>query len=435
MTKSKKDIKQQRAALLGMPYGTAEKHLRKSMLHALAQQSGKDTCRWCRTKIESSGDLAVVHIQDWADDAALYWDLNNVAFSHVSCAAERGGIQQEDQMERIKVTIEDEQGTQLPGVNHNGQIYVAGKKDQRYNIRVTNTTGKRVLAVITVDGRNVLTGKKGSFRENGYILGAYESAAIDGWRQTDNTAAAFVFGKKDGAYSTEMGSPENVGVIGVAVFEEKEPDPVTVGNPFVIHTHHHHHHPSPAVYSPTYTVVPGSTSGGVAPMSWTTSDASTYSAASVDLSAGNIRSSTSTGVEITSSVRGAGQTVGEASPASVPVRRKASREKKLNEAMGMRSTRVRSRRRGGQQTNKPHRQEIGTEYGDTIQSSVTSAPFKRNTDTPCEVHVVRYDSMHALKEAGIMGRRPKKQVKTPEAFPQEPHVTPGYCQPPPSKRR
>ena len=122
-----------------MPYGTAEKHLRKSMLHALAQQCGKDICRWCQTKIESHSDLAVVHLQDWADDAALYWDLNNVAFSHVSCAAERGGIQQEDQMERIKVTIEDERGTQLPGVNHDGQIYVAGKKDERYNIRIANT--------------------------------------------------------------------------------------------------------------------------------------------------------------------------------------------------------------------------------------------------------------------------------------------------------
>jgi hypothetical protein len=428
VTKSKKDIKQQRAALLGMPYGTAEKHLRKSMLHALAQQCGKDICRWCQTKIESHSDLAVVHLHDWADDAALYWDLNNVAFSHVSCAAERGGIQQEDQMERLKVIIEDEQGNQLPGVSHDGQIYVAGKKDQRYNVRVVNTTGKRVLTVITVDGRNVLTGKKGTFRDNGYILAPYESAAIDGWRQTDNTAAAFVFGKKEGAYSSEMGSAENVGVIGVAVFEEKEPDPVTVGNPFVIHTHttHHHHH-QPA----TWTTSPAIYTGGVAPMSFTSTSVNlnenvgaTMDSATIVNTSNSAGPAAAGGDSWSSSSRGVEQERG---------RPKASREKKIREMTGMRRDRTRRRSRGAA---KEHKQEIGTEYGETIQSAVTTAPFKRNTDTPCEVHVVRYDSMKALKEAGIMGRRPKKQkASTPEAFPQEPHVSPGYCQPPPRKRR
>jgi len=408
-----------------MPYGTAEKHLRKSMLHALAQQSGKDSCRWCQTKIESSGDLAVVHIQDWADDAALYWDLNNVAFSHVSCAAERGGIQQEDQMERIKVTIEDQHGTQLPGVNHDGQIYVAGKKDERYNIRITNTTGKRVIAVITVDGRNVLTGKKGTYRDNGYILAPYESAAIDGWRQTDNTAAAFVFGQKEGAYSSEMGSSENVGVIGVAVFEEKEPEPVTVGNPFVIHSHHHHHHPTP-----TYVYTANTSTGGVAPMSYTSTSINLNENIGVTMDSASINVNSSVAAAAPAAAGGMGIDMEQERG-----RKRASREKRLNEPMGRRRDLTRHRRRGGQQTNKPHKQEIGTEYGDTIESTVTRAAFERNTDTPCEVHVVRYDSMQALKEAGIMGRRPRKKAPTPEAFPQEPHVSPGYCQPPPRKRR
>lgn len=408
MTNSKKDIKQQRAALLGMPYGTAEKHLRKAMLHTLAQQCGKNVCRWCRTPIESPSDLAVVHIQDWAGDAALFWDLNNVAFSHVSCAAERGGIQQEDHMERLKVIIEDNHGNALPGTNHKGQIYVAGQKDQRYNLRITNTTGKRVIAVITVDGRNVLSGKKGTFGDRGYVLSAYQTAVIDGWRQTDETVAAFVFGSKEGAYSTEMGSPENVGVIGVAVFEEKQPAPITIGSPFVIHTHHHHYpwqtsRPYPTAY-PTSDVWLGGVDirgSGIAPMSDTPiggngsfGGGGTFSAASVHV-----------------------PNPGQGEPPTLTL-----------------SSVVSDSLRTETKTTAKIPQQLGTQYGDTIASHTTTVSFVRATTSPCELHTIRYDSMEALKAAGVMGDQAPSKSKAPEAFPDEPRVTPGYCQVPLSKR-
>jgi hypothetical protein len=431
--KQKKDIKRQRAALLGMPYGTAEKHLRKAMLHSLAQQCGKNLCRWCQTEISSPDDLAVVHVQDWSDDADKYWDLNNVAFSHVSCAAARGGIQQEDQMDRIKVTIVDEQGNQLPGVNHNGQVYVAGKEGQRYNINVTNTTGKRVLAVVTVDGRNILSGQKGSVRDRGYILGPYESAPLDGWRQTDETVAAFVFGKKEGAYSSEQGTPQNVGVIGVAVFEEKEPEPITVGNPFVIHTHHHLHHPS----QPTWTVVPAVHTGtGVAPASYTSTSVNVNdtlgATASTTISTNSVAPAAA-GATYSADVTTRGLSL-DMEQERGDTRKKASRHKRLNEPMTRKSGGRRRGRGRRRMAAKEHKQEIGTEYGDTIQSAITTAPFKRASESPCEVHEVRYDSMKALKAAGIMGRRPPKQEK-PQAFPQSPEVSPGYCQPPRKRYR
>jgi len=393
-----------------MPYGTAEKRLRKAMIYELARQCGKHICRWCETEIPSPDDLAVVHLQDWSGDADLFWDLNNVAFSHVSCAAARGGIQQEETMERVKVTIVDHQGTILPGVNHEGQIYVAGIKGLRYMVRVKNTTGKRVLAVITVDGRNVLSGQKGGFSDRGYILSPYESADIDGWRQTDEKVAAFVFGKKEGSYSSQKGSPENVGVIGVAVFEEKEiprqPWIYTVGQ--TVH-HHHHHDNNFRLFSTSDTGgKPGV--GGVSitsdTVSFDPSSSVTYTAASASVApdsapAAAVYSSTAVPASAELSMR------------SVKARPQARR-----------------RRSGGQQTNKAHRQEIGTEYGETLQSAITTAPFERASENPCELHEVRYDSMEALKRAGIMGRRPSKQAKQPSAFPQEPEVSPGYCEPP-----
>ena len=424
--KSKKDAKRQRAALLGMPYGTAEKRLRKAMIYELARQCGKNKCRWCESEISSPDDLAVVHLQDWSDDADLFWDLNNVAFSHVSCAAERGGIQQEDQMERIKVTIVDHQGSILSGVNHEGQIYVAGIPGMRYMVRVKNTTGKRVLAVITVDGRNVLSGEKGGFSDRGYILSPYESADIDGWRQTDEKVAAFVFGKKKGSYSAQKGTPENVGVIGVALFEEKEierhPFIYTIGHT----THHHHHHPYPVPSLGLFSHDTGT--GGAVPASTTiTSDT------------GDVK--TSGGISVTSSTVAmpAGAEVNTvytaASAAPAGAEYSTSSLNLRSERSAKRRPMARRRRGGGQSTQKAHKQEIGTEYGDTIESAVRSAPFERATDNPCEVHEVRYDTMEALKRAGIMGSRPSKRPKQPSSFPQEPEVTAGYCEPPPKRAR
>ena len=409
MTKPKKDIKRHRAALLGMPYGTAEKRLRKAMIYELARQCGKTLCRWCETEIPSPDDLAVVHLQDWSDDADKFWDLNNVAFSHVSCAAARGGIQQEEEtMERVKVTIVDHQGTILPGVNHEGQIYVAGIKGLRYMVRVKNTTGKRVLAVITVDGRNVLSGQKGGFSDRGYILSPYESADIDGWRQTDEKVAAFVFGKKEGSYSAQKGSPENVGVIGVAVFEEKEiqrhPWIYTVGQT----VHHHHHHDNFRLFSTSDT----GGKPGVGEVSITSDTMAFEPASSVTYTAASA------------------SVAPDSAPASAVY---SSTAVPASAELSMRSVKrgpQKRSRRGGQQTNKAHHQEIGTEYGDSIDSHITTAPFTRATDNPCEVHEVRYDSMEALRAAGIMRRRPKVTPKQPSAFPQEPEVSPGYCEPP-----
>lgn len=109
MTKSKNDMKKRRAEALGMPYGTAEKRLRKQIIFELARQLGKTTCCSCGGAISSSEDLAVVHVQDWLDQPDQYWDLTNVAFSHSTCAARRGGSRQEEAMSNnhIKISIEN----------------------------------------------------------------------------------------------------------------------------------------------------------------------------------------------------------------------------------------------------------------------------------------------------------------------------------------
>ncbi|TFH66401.1 MAG: hypothetical protein E4G90_03780 [Gemmatimonadales bacterium] len=194
-------------------------------------------------------------------------------------------------------------------------------------------------------------------------------------------------------------------VIGVAVFEEKKiqrhPWVYTIGN--TVH-HHHHHHDNFRLFSTSDT----GGKPGVGEVSITSDTMAFEPASSVTYTAASASVAPDSAVY---------------SSTVVP----ASADLTLRSAKRAPQTR---RRRGGQQTNKPHRQEIGTEYGETLQSAITTAPFTRATDNPCEVHEVRYDSMEALKAAGIMGRRPKVTPKQPSAFPQEPEVSPGYCEPP-----
>lgn len=69
-----------------MHYSTAAARLDRKILFWLVRQAGLDTCHQCGKKIERVEDLSTEHKVAWLDvDPALYWDLENIAFSHKSC--------------------------------------------------------------------------------------------------------------------------------------------------------------------------------------------------------------------------------------------------------------------------------------------------------------------------------------------------------------
>lgn len=126
------------------------------------------------------------------------------------------------------VTIIDRTtGRTLPTFQAHGQWYVVGQPGVRYEIRLRNVAGDALLAVTSVDGVNVVTGETASPAQSGYVLPAGTTAPIRGWRKDLSSVAAFTFTSLDNAYATRTGRPENVGVIGVAVFRRK-PDPPPV---------------------------------------------------------------------------------------------------------------------------------------------------------------------------------------------------------------
>ena len=109
----------------------------------------------------------------------------------------------------------------LPVYWHQGRRFVVGKPGNEYAIRVRNAGSGRILAVMSVDGVNVITGDTASAQQSGYVLSPHESADIAGWRKSLSRTAAFYFTALPDSYAARTGRPDNVGVIGVAVFRER----------------------------------------------------------------------------------------------------------------------------------------------------------------------------------------------------------------------
>jgi len=101
-----------------------------------------------------------------------------------------------------------------------GRPVVAGRPGSRYALRLVNNTGERVLAVVAIDGVNVVSGETASVGQRGYVLAPYQRTEIIGWRKSDNEVAAFEFTALSDSYAARTGRPGDVGVIGVAVFRE-----------------------------------------------------------------------------------------------------------------------------------------------------------------------------------------------------------------------
>lgn len=126
--------------------------------------------------------------------------------------------------EMYRVELVDANGRRLPSWQHRGQTYVMGHYGDRYQVRVQNRTGQRVEAVVSVDGRDVVSGDPGNYRtQRGYVIEPWGAATIDGFRQSLDSVATFRFTSPKDSYSARRGSPQNVGVIGVAIFAEDNP--------------------------------------------------------------------------------------------------------------------------------------------------------------------------------------------------------------------
>ncbi len=80
--------KRKKSEQLGMNDSTASHKLRKLILFSLVQQTNRDICFRYQSKIETVEDLSIEHKVprlDSNDPISIFFDLNNIAFSHLKC--------------------------------------------------------------------------------------------------------------------------------------------------------------------------------------------------------------------------------------------------------------------------------------------------------------------------------------------------------------
>lgn len=119
--------------------------------------------------------------------------------------------------------VDRDTGATLPTYASGGKLYVAGTPGHRYSVRLSNRSGGRVLAVLSVDGVNAVSGETADPQQSGYVLDPWETTEIAGWRKSLDEIAQFNFTALPDSYAARTGRPANVGVIGVAVFTERAP--------------------------------------------------------------------------------------------------------------------------------------------------------------------------------------------------------------------
>ena len=144
-----------------------------------------------------------------------YWGENSHSYSYSNSP--------------VRIDVIDDRGRALNQYTANSRgnktqrTYLEAIKGKRYQLRIRNTSNRRIAVVVAVDGRNILSGKKSYLRQNEkmYVLDPYESANYKGWRTGNNRVNRFYFTSAGDSYSNAWGDRSAMGVIAVAVFDEK----------------------------------------------------------------------------------------------------------------------------------------------------------------------------------------------------------------------
>lgn len=110
----------------------------------------------------------------------------------------------------------------------NQRNWLVAKKGAEYSLQLHNLYSERVGVVVSIDGRNAISGKETRLdsSERMYVLEPYSNTKIDGWRTSMREVHRFVFTSDTNSYANRQFKDNGgMGVIAVAVYREK-PRPV-----------------------------------------------------------------------------------------------------------------------------------------------------------------------------------------------------------------
>lgn len=253
----------------------------------------------------------------------------------------------------VQVVDRSRGGGVLETHRHRGASYVVGRPADRYAVRMTNRTGARVMVVLSVDGINAVSGETASTSQTGYVLDAWQTADITGWRKSRSETAAFYFTSLPDSYAARTDRPDHVGVIGAAVFRERvtAPPPAVAPEPAREWSERNDEQPRRRAQAP---------SGSAA-------------------------------ADATARESSAASPPPPAAPSSLAESRAVDRDAFAKA------------------------DKLGTGHGERVWSPITMTSFERATSRPAELMQIRYDSYANLVAAGVIVR-PRAQP-FPNPFP------------------
>jgi hypothetical protein len=290
------------------------------------------------------------------------------------------------------IIIDRGTGVALTPHLYRGEYWVAGKPGATYAIEIRNHLDQRLLAVTAVDGLNVISGATAGWGQTGYVFNPRQGYQITGWRKSDTEVAAFTFTASPNSYAARTGRPANVGVIGVALFRERQPQEVYVP-------------PVPQVAAPISSPVAGSQRPPI------------FMPAPSPPELPQARKSPAAGHPIPEVVVTGQASQRESGPATPIAAQSPSSTTSLGEPptldfqtrlpdslaregfSGRDTPPANSASRSAQSPTTP---KLGTGHGEREYSYVTNTEFDRMQTQPNEVIRIRYDSLDNLIAMGIV---------------------------------
>jgi hypothetical protein len=263
-------------------------------------------------------------------------------------------------------------GRSLPVYRHDGRFYAVGKPGNEYQIRIRNRTGAEILAVVSVDGVNAVSGKTANWHQTGYVLAPHQMLAVKGWRKSLERVAAFYFTEHASSYAARTGRPQNVGVIGVALFRKRAQPDARMDQ-----------RPPRAQRWGSANESPFPDDGDAARESHGGWDGSTERAPFDDSK----------------------REMGDAAAGALP---EAARQDE-----------PRARRRAPEPSAAEKSSSLGTGHGRRRTSHARYTSFERATDSPAEVVAIHYDTYQNLVRLGVIGT-PRMATPFPGQFVPDP---------------
>ena len=281
-------------------------------------------------------------------------------------------------------------GQVLRRLSHNDQIFAEAPPVGEYTLRLTNDSPNTRLAIVSVDGINVISGKDAGYEGGGFVLRPWETLPIKGWMRSHQEVAAFTFQAVAGSYAAATGrGTKNTGVIGIAVFDEQPKPTFTVRyEPRVIRERIIEHHYPQFGGLPSFGGIPTFGGGHETTCSVTPRGRSVLRSAMKGIVGSESVVDASYSAERSSSYTPPG-----AAAAAAPAAEAA--------------------------------QEIGTGYGQALTQHTRSVEFVRSTPHPILVLQIRYATKETLRAWGVPVDAPAA-APAPNAFP----AAPGFAQPP-----